>query len=307
MNTALPAGTHVLTVGIGKTFATVAAAVNASHDGDVIRVDAGTYTNDFATITHKITIEGMGGMVKMVATIPPPNSKGIFVVDNDVTIKNLSFSGAAISAANGGNGAGIAFANPLDLRVGSPVAVAHANGPDYADYDFTVQEIREYNRRIQGQEFRFTDYVLRGVSSKTLDADDVLPARLRVVPNQAGAHDSLLLRLYDEFEFAEDFLAVVKDTTGLFKVTDDKSGAEVTYSRINDLRESYQAAVLIVAETTPDGKGAPGKVSPDKVEYWDYWRESDIGANKTAKEFIFVEMNSDTGWFQIWRGREFFA
>lgn len=48
----------------------------------------------------------------------------------------------------GGNGAGIAFANPLDLRVGSPVAVAHANGPDYADYDFTVQEIREYNRRI---------------------------------------------------------------------------------------------------------------------------------------------------------------
>ncbi|MCX6914881.1 MAG: hypothetical protein NT167_17825 [Verrucomicrobia bacterium] len=207
----------------------------------------------------------------------------------------------------GGNGAGIAFANPLDLRVGSPVAVAHANGPDYADYDFTVQEIREYNRRIQGQEGRFTDYVLRGVNSKTLDADDVLPARLRVVPNQAGAHDSLLLRLYDEFEFAEDFLAVVKDTTGLFKVTDDKSGAEATYSRINDLRESYQAAVLIVAETTPDGRGAPGKVSPDKVEYWDYWREADIGAGKTAKEFIIVEMNSDTGWFQIWRGREFFA
>ena len=100
---------------------------------------------------------------------------------------------------------------------------------------------------------------------------------------------------------------MVKDTTGLFKVTDDKSGAEATYSRINDLRESYQAAVLIVAETTPDGRGAPGKVSPDKVEYWDYWRESDIGANKTAKEFIFVEMNSDTGWFQIGRGREFFA
>jgi hypothetical protein len=207
----------------------------------------------------------------------------------------------------GGNGAGIAFANPLDLRVGSAVAVAHANGPDYADYDFTVQEIREYNRRIQGQEFHFTDYVLRGVNSKTIDADDILPARLRVVPNQAGAHDSLLLRLYDEFEFAEDFLAVVKDTTGLFKTTDDKSGAEATYSRINDLRESYQAAVLAVAETTTDGKGAPGKVSPDKVEYWDYWREVDIGAGKTAKEFIFVEMNSDTGWFQIWRGREFFA
>jgi hypothetical protein len=206
-----------------------------------------------------------------------------------------------------GNGAGIAFANPLDLRVGSPLAVAYANGPEFTDYNFTVQEIREYTRRIQGQDFRFADYVLRGVNAKSPDADDVLMTRVRVVPNQAGANDALLLRIYDEFEFAEDFLAVVKDTTGLFKVTDDKSGAEAIFSRINDVRESYQAAVLVVAETTPDGKGAPGKVSPAKVEYWDYWRDADIGADKTAKEFVFVEMNSDTGWFQIWRGREFFA
>ena len=207
----------------------------------------------------------------------------------------------------GGNGTGIAFANPLDLRVGSAVAVAYANGPEFADYNFAAQEIREYTRRIEGQEFRFTDYVLRGVNTKSPDADDTLAARLRVVPNQAGAHDSLLLRLYDEFEFAEDFLGVVKDTTGLFKMTDDKSGAEETFSRINDLRESYQAAVMVVTETTPDGKGATGKASPVKVEYWDYWRDADIGGSKTAKEFVFVEMNSDTGWFQIWRGREFFS
>ena len=205
------------------------------------------------------------------------------------------------------NGAGIAFANPLDLRVGSPVAVAYANGPEYTDYNFSVQEMREYTRRIEAQEFRFTDYVLRGVNTKSPDADDTVAARLRVVPNQAGAHDALLLRLYDEFAFAEDFLGVVKDTTGLFKVTDDKSGAETTFSRINDLRESYQAAVLVVSETTPDGKGATGKVAPAKVEYWDYWQDADIGGGKTAKEFIFVEMNSDTGWFQIWRGREFFS
>jgi hypothetical protein len=205
------------------------------------------------------------------------------------------------------NGAGIAFANPLDLRVGSAVAIAYANGPEFADHDFTAQEIREYTRRIEGKEFSFTDYVLRGVNAKSPDADDTLAARVRVVPNQAGAHDALLLRLYDEFAFAEDFLGVVKDTTGLFKMTDDKSGAEETFSRINNLRESYQAAVLVVSETTPDGKGATGKVSPVKVEYWDYWRDADIGGGKTAKEFVFVEMNSDTGWFQIWRGREFFS
>src|SRR5205823_3508535 len=150
--------------------------------------------------------------------------------------------------------------------------VAHSNGPEFGDFDFSVQEIREYTRRISGQEFRFTDYVLRGVNRKTLDADDVLQARLRVVPNQAGAHDSLLLRVYDEFAFSEDFLGVLKDTTGTFEVKDDKSGATDTFSRINEARDSYEAAVLVVAETTPDGKAVNGKATPVRLEYWDYWR-----------------------------------
>jgi hypothetical protein len=205
------------------------------------------------------------------------------------------------------NGAGVAFSNPLDLRAGSPVRVSCANGPEFADFDFAADEIREYTRRIGEEEFRFTDYVLRGTNSKSFDPGDALTLRLRVLPNQAGGHDSLLLRLEDEFAFAEDFLGVVKDTTGIFEETDDKSGQKTTFSRINDLRESYVAVVLVVAATTPDGKGAPGKTTAAKLEYWDYWRDADLGGGKTAKEFLFVEMNSDTGWFQIWRGREFFA
>jgi len=206
-----------------------------------------------------------------------------------------------------GNGAGITFDNPLDFRVGSPVSVAYANGPEFADYDFAVREIREYNRRIGGQEYRFTDYVLSGTNKKSFDAAQAMTARLRAVPNPAGSHDTLLLRLYDEFAFAEDFLAVVKDTTGIFETKDDKSGVTDTFSRINDLRDSYEAAVLVVSETTPDGKGVPAKTSPAKVEYWDYWRDVEIGDGKKAKEFLFVELNSDTGWFQIWLGREFFS
>ena len=65
----------------------------------------------------------------------------------------------------GGNGSGIAFYNPLDLRVGSALRVAHVNGPEFSGYDFAVQEIREYNRRIGGQDFRFADYGLRGVNT----------------------------------------------------------------------------------------------------------------------------------------------
>jgi hypothetical protein len=206
-----------------------------------------------------------------------------------------------------GNGAGIAFYNPLDLRIGSPVTVAYSNGPEFAGFDFAVQEIREFNRRIGAQEFQFTDYALRGICTKSFDPAQAMIARLRAVPNQAGAHDTLLLQLEDEFAFSEDFLGVVKDTMGIFEVVDDKTSTKDTFSRINDLRESYEAAVLAVAETTADGKAAPGKTSPARVEYWDYWREVDVGDGHVAKEFLFVEMNSETGWFQIWRGREFFS
>ena len=207
----------------------------------------------------------------------------------------------------GGNRAGVPFFNPLDLRVGGAQRIAYANGPEFEGFDFAIQEIREYTRHIGNEEFRFSDYVLRGVNTKSFEAKDTLTARIRVVPNQAGANDSLLLRVYDEFAFSEDFLEVVKDTTGIFEISDDDSGEKFTFNRINNLRESYEAAVLVVGETTPDGKALINKSSPVKIEYWDYWRDADIGEGKTAKEFVFVEMNSDTGWFQIWRGREYFT
>jgi hypothetical protein len=214
---------------------------------------------------------------------------------------------ARIHGAGNGNGAALAFGNPLDLRIGSAVPMAFANGPDLTGYNFSVREIREYTRHIGGREFAFTDYVLNGVDTRTFDADRAMLARLRVVPNNAGAHDSLLLRLSDEFAFAEDFLAVLKDSTGIFEVKDDQTGATETFTRVNDLRESYEAALLVVTETTAEGKAPPAKVSTVKLEYWDYWRDAEIGDGKTAKEFLFVEMNSETGWFQIWRGREFFS
>lgn len=106
----------VLTVGTGEEFKTLSAAVAASQSGDTIEVKAGTYTNDFPeTITHSLTIEGIGGMVDLVATEPPPSLKAIIVVGNgpsdpsniDVTIKDVSFEGAQISEADGGNAAGI--------------------------------------------------------------------------------------------------------------------------------------------------------------------------------------------------------
>src|ERR1700676_1154015 len=95
-----------LTVGAGGEYSTLSAAISASHDGDVIQVAAGTYVNDFATINTKITIEGIGGMVHLVATVPPPNGKAILAINANATIDNLEFSGTTVVD---GNGAGIRY------------------------------------------------------------------------------------------------------------------------------------------------------------------------------------------------------
>jgi hypothetical protein len=105
-----------LTVGAGAGFEynTLSGAIAASQDGDVIQVQAGTYINDFSIITTSITIEGVGGLVNLVATVPPPDAKGILVIGTassspNVTLDNLEFSGAAISDDNGANGAGVRY------------------------------------------------------------------------------------------------------------------------------------------------------------------------------------------------------
>jgi len=95
-----------ITVGQGQQYETISQAVAASKDGDIVQVQAGTYTDDFATINTDIKLEGVGGMVKMVASGDIPNGKGILVTNGDVTISNFEFSGAQVSD---GNGAGVRY------------------------------------------------------------------------------------------------------------------------------------------------------------------------------------------------------
>lgn len=95
-----------LTVGTGQQYSTIASAVAAARDGDIVQVQAGTYVNDFAVINSKITLQGVGGMVKMVATGRIPNDKGILITNTDATIDHFDFSGATGAS---GNAAGIRY------------------------------------------------------------------------------------------------------------------------------------------------------------------------------------------------------
>jgi hypothetical protein len=94
-------GGRILTVGPGKEFSTIADAINASQNGDTIQIQAGTYTNDYATINTDITLQGIGGQVNMVSTGLIPNGKAIFITNGNDTINNFSFSGAQVADSNG--------------------------------------------------------------------------------------------------------------------------------------------------------------------------------------------------------------
>ena len=67
-----------LTVGSGQQYTTIAAAVAAAQSGDMINVKAGTYTNDFISDKDKnLTLQAVGGPVKLVATVNAPDGKAI--------------------------------------------------------------------------------------------------------------------------------------------------------------------------------------------------------------------------------------
>ena len=101
-----PAGTNLLQVGPGKTYATPSAANEAAVDGDTIEIAAGEYENDFTTWRQSnLTLRGVGGLAHMKATRNVPdsgNGKGIWVIKgNQVRVENIEFSGARVTDENG--------------------------------------------------------------------------------------------------------------------------------------------------------------------------------------------------------------
>jgi hypothetical protein len=107
---------RILTVGIGSAYQyhTIASAIAHSQNGDTIRVQAGTYTNDTAVISTSINLEAVGGRVVMKETVAVPNQKGILVVGTQAAAPTVSIDGFDFSGAktpNGGNGAGIRYQN----------------------------------------------------------------------------------------------------------------------------------------------------------------------------------------------------
>lgn len=100
-----------ISVGPGKTYTKPCQAIAAAAAGDLIEIDAaGSYAGDTcAWSTDNLTLRGINGRPKIdINGVQPAQRKGIYAITApSATIENLELSGAAISMADGFNGAGI--------------------------------------------------------------------------------------------------------------------------------------------------------------------------------------------------------
>jgi len=93
---------NILKVGSTRTYLKPSDVLDDLEEGDIIEIDAGTYTDVFVLNKNNITIRGVGGRPKIIAPSYIPNGKAIFVLDGEnILLENLEISGAVVPDKNG--------------------------------------------------------------------------------------------------------------------------------------------------------------------------------------------------------------
>jgi hypothetical protein len=194
------------------------------------------------------------------------------------------------------------YYNPLKARIGVSVTI---DTVELRELNFFLQEIREYQRRIGPQQFTFVDYSLL---ARPLRGDDV-SLRLRLNPiadpqRAAGLeYNVLMLRLDDEMEYSTEFQALLNDKSGLFQIREDGVVKE-EFQRLYGLKTPYQATVSYLRDLNQNHHIERDEIDTLELKYWDFSREIKDEAGQTLDEYLFVEIDGETGWIQIWRGSE---
>jgi hypothetical protein len=196
------------------------------------------------------------------------------------------------------------YVNPLKAQIGRSVVF---DDPEWRDRDFKLRQLCQYKRVIEGREYVFADYVLTERTLQGVETD----VRLRVLPtgeSARGGEELQVLRLFleDEMKYDQGFHDVVSDPSGIFRIEKDGK-VEAEFTRLHGLRDSYKAEVTILADENNDQRIAKDEIEVRQVEYWDFERDAADAAGQAEKEYVFVELDTADGWFQIWRGRPYNA
>lgn len=92
-----------LQVGSGRPYATPCKAFAAAKTGDVVEIQAATYSGDVCAVkASNLTIRGVNGRPKINAAGKAALSKGTWVIQgNNVTVDNVEMYGAKVADKNG--------------------------------------------------------------------------------------------------------------------------------------------------------------------------------------------------------------
>jgi hypothetical protein len=179
--------------------------------------------------------------------------------------------------------------NPLKIRLGVAVRI---DAIDLRDRYFNVVSMRDCDRAINGRSYRFADYdLLHGTERR----------RLRLFPPESV----MLLSLYFEcgHQEAQDggLAQTLADATGEFEI--DWNGKR-TYFRIGDLKTPHLVNATLLEDLDANGIVEDDELRQQQFEYWDFHTELSDEAGQKYVEYLFVERNTEDGFFQIWRGSE---
>lgn len=189
--------------------------------------------------------------------------------------------------------------NPLKVLIGRSFTLSDI---DHSGFNFVCKEIRESTVEMFERVNNFVDY---HIYARSLSGEQIL-RKLRLAPDKRSfdlPYRVVLFSLMDELAFSKDFESVVRDGTGVFKIDDDEKDIHEQFWRINDVKTSYTAKVKLLEDLNGNGKIDKNEVKSLNVEFWDYQRKSTFDGVEEV-EYLLIEMNKVSGYFQIWRGKE---
>ena len=178
--------------------------------------------------------------------------------------------------------------NSFPINVGSVLKI---DTIDTKSIRFNVLEVCENEVSLGGKFNKFKDYILSG------DQDNL---KLRFFKDLKGRERFILLKQHDALEYDEGFHDLVKNSQE-FEMHDDlndddeKNDIHEKFWRVNDVKISYKTKVKIL--------DSEQLVSNKSYEYLDFSRITKVDSVE-VEEFVFVEMDTETGMFVIWRGME---
>ncbi len=191
------------------------------------------------------------------------------------------------------------YTNPAKAKIGNTF---NLDVMDYRGLMFSLREIHDYKRTLNGRVLNFADYILL---ARPVGKEDI-EVRLRfvplTVPDALMTHNVILLHKYDEMPFNKGLDEVLRATTGELVITEN--AVDEKYWRINDIKTPYRADVAVVRDANNDGKIEDKEVEKNKVEYWDYSRITTDVAQQKFTQYLFVELDQGSKVQTMWRGEE---